>query len=230
MDYTAANLLHQMQDRLVDQGGTLLFSGMPTRAPSEKGVESYLERMVFARAKESARVFDTRDAALVWMEERILDDAGWRAEDSRALDIGELELFRELDDDALTALRDALEPMTLQAGESLFVQGDPGATLFFVRRGTIDVLIGLAGNKRHHVAAFGRGDYVGEMSFLDKGKRSAFAEARTETELYALPRERFNAIALERPVVATMVFARLALLVSRRLRVANREVSALEER
>jgi crotonobetainyl-CoA:carnitine CoA-transferase CaiB-like acyl-CoA transferase len=131
---------------------------------------------------------------------------------------------------ARSALSEVLEPLSLKAGEPLFTEGDPGATLFFIREGTIDVLLRLAGNKRHHVAAFGRGDYVGEMSFLDKGKRSADAEARTDAELYALPRERFNEIALERPVVATMVFARLALLVSRRLRVANREVSALEER
>jgi CRP-like cAMP-binding protein len=75
-----------------------------------------------------------------------------------------------------------------------------------------------------------RGDYFGEMSFLDYDQRSADAVARIDTDLYKLSRKQFNELARTDAVIATKVFARLALMVSRRMRSANAEISILEDR
>ena len=45
----------------------------------------------------------------------------------------------------------------------------------------------------YQLATFRRGEYFGEIAFLDKGLRSADAEAKTDCELYVLSREEFNA-------------------------------------
>ena len=45
--------------------------------------------------------------------------------------------------------------------------------------------------------------------------------ARVPTELFVLPRSSFNDVVREHAVIGTKVFARLALLVSRRMRTAQ---------
>jgi SulP family sulfate permease len=231
MDYTAGQLLRQMKGRLLDQGGELILSGMPSNVGEGQDIEGYLGRLGLVGGERSIRIFEHRNAALEWMEEHVLERAGWQDDDTAAaLELHEMDLFRELADDDRAALDGIIERIELDAGAPLFAQGDPGDAMYLIRRGTLDAFLPLAGEKRHHVGTFERGDYVGEMSFLDKGKRSADVEARVPTELFALDRPAFNRVAHEHPVLATIVFARLALLVSRRMRTANRELSALEER
>jgi len=130
----------------------------------------------------------------------------------------------------LAALAEIARPVHLPAGTRLFAQGDSGDEIFVIRRGAVQILLPLPEGKRHHLATMGRGDYFGEMSFLDQDVRSADAEAKSDTDLFAFSRRRFNAVAHANPAVASRVFARLALLVSRRLRSANAELRALEQR
>jgi SulP family sulfate permease len=176
-------------------------------------------------------ILETQDSALEWMEDRILEAVGYETpQDDRALELREIELFREFDDRALGTLASIIGQVHLDAGQKLFSQGEGGDELFLVRRGTVHILLPLPGGKRHHLATLGRGDYFGEMAFLDRELRSADAEAVADTNLYALSRERFDEVALTDAVVATKVFARLALLVSKRLRSADGELRALEDR
>ena len=99
-----------------------------------------------------------------------------------------------------------------------------------MRRGAVDISLPLEENKRHHLATVARGGYFGEVAFLDRDVRSADAVAKTDSELYALSRSRFNDVARTDAVLGVKVFARLALLVSRRLRSANAELRSLEQR
>jgi SulP family sulfate permease len=160
-----------------------------------------------------------------------LASAGWSDHDEGApLDLNQVELFREFDREALAALADVARPIHLPAGTRLFAQGERGDELYLIRRGAMEIFLPLPESKRHHLATMGRGDYFGEMAFLDQGVRSADAIAKTDTDLFALSRCHFNTIAHANAAAATRVFARLALLVSRRLRSANVELHALEQR
>jgi SulP family sulfate permease len=231
MDYTAANLLRQMTERLAERGGRLLLSGMPSSSLSKQDFERYLTELGLLAAGHAIAVHETRNDALEWMENQILESAGWTDHAERApLNLDEVELFREFDGEALTALAQIAEPVHLPAGTRLFSQGDAGDEIYLIRRGAVEISLPLPEGKRHHLATMGRGDYFGEMSFLDKDVRSANAEAKTDTDLFALSRHRFNTVAHANAPVATRVFARLALLVSRRLRSANAELHALEKR
>jgi len=231
MDYTAGHLFHQMQERLQEKGGQLLFSGMPSGMPTGRDIERYLAQLGLVRTAGGIPILETQDSALAWMEDRILEAAGYQmVQDDRALELTEIELFREFDDEALATLASIVQEVHLDAGQALFSQGDGGDQMFLVRRGTIHILLPLPGGKRHHLATLGRGDYFGEMVFLDRGRRSADAEALADTDLYALSRRRFDEVAPSDAVVAAKVFARLALLVSQRLRAADAELRALEDR
>jgi SulP family sulfate permease len=232
MDYTAAHLFGQMQSRLVERGGGLLFSGMPSSLPSRQDIHRYLESVgLLGRQETGIRIFETRDEALEWMENQILAAAGWTGSDEvHALDLGEFELLEELDSKVLAELRSCVHERSVKAGEKVFGRGDEGDEVFLIRRGEVRVLLPLKGGKRHHLATFHRGDFFGEMAFLDRGRRSADAEAKSDCELYVLSRREFNTHSIADPILGVRVFARLALAVSLRLRQTDGELRALEDR
>ena len=231
IDYTAAQLFRQLIERLQERSGRLLLSGMPTSARNAQDFERYLSQLGLLGAGYEIAVHPTRNAALEWMEDQILASVGYEPHtEDPPLELSEIELFREFDDEALAALSEIAEAVHVSAGERLFSKGDEGDALYLVRRGAIDVSLPLAGGNRHHVATVARGDYLGEMTFLDRDVRSADADAKTDTDLFVLSRSRFNAVVFRDAVVGAKVFARLALLVSKRLRSANAELRALERR
>jgi len=60
------------------------------------------------------QISDTRDSALEWMEDRILEAAGWTAaEDEQPLALGEIEFFSELDAATLAEVAGAVREISL---------------------------------------------------------------------------------------------------------------------
>lgn len=230
MDFTAAHLFEQMKERLADHGGELLFSGMPSGLPTGHDIEHYMAQLGLVRSG-GIRVFDTREGAIEWMEDRILESAGWRApEEEKPAALGEISLLGELEPALLAELAGAVEELSFPAGARIGSKGDAGDKLYLVRRGRVNALLPLEAGQRHHLATFCRGDFFGELAFLDGQPRSADIEAATPTDLYAISRERFEAVARRNPVIASHVFEQLAFAMSTRLRTADTELRVLEER
>ncbi|WP_333874835.1 SLC26A/SulP transporter family protein [Methylobacter sp.] len=232
LDYTAAHLFTLMQDRLRARGGELIFSGMPSRLPSGQDLLQYMTQVGLVNNNGNGiRIFDTRDEALEWMEDKILQAAGWTEEfTEQVLDLADIELLRKSDDATLAALRPCLHERTVQAGERIFVFGDSGDELFLIRRGIVQIFLPLSGGKHHHLATFNQGDYFGEMAFLDHRQRSAEAIAKTECELYELSRHEFDIQVHNNAVLGTRIFARIARAISLRLRQTDIELCSLEDR
>lgn len=231
MDFTAAHLFEQMRERLQERGGALLFSGMPSSVPTRQDIASYMQQLGLVSSHGGVRTFETRDGALEWMEDRILDAAGWSAEEEGPpLALGEIEIFKELDATAIAALGSAVHALTIPVNGRICSSGETGDELFFVRRGRVEALLPLGSGQRHHLATFCRGDFFGEMAFLDREPRSADVEAATPAELYTLSRARFDALVKANPALGSSVFEQLAYAVSKRLRMADTELRLLEER
>jgi SulP family sulfate permease len=231
MDYTAAHLFDQMQAQMEERGGRLLFTGMPSALHDQRDFEKYLAQLGVVREGGGVMVSETLDGALEWMEERILEDSGLvKSDDETLLDLKDFDLFREFDEKTLNGIAACVTELTVSKGEKVFSQGDQGDEIFLVRKGSVRILLPLIGNKRHHLATIGRGDFFGELSFLDRSARSADVEAKVPTDLYVFSRSRFNECSHSDPVVGVQVFARLALSISRRLRHTDAELQALEER
>ena len=123
-----------------------------------------------------------------------------------------------------------MRSVSLEAGARVFSTDDPSDEIYFVRRGRVDILLPLGGGKRHHVTTLCRGEFFGEMAFIDQGRRSADAEAPTATELFVLSRKVFDTLAAGNRELAAKVFEELALAIGQRLRATDAEVRALEER
>ncbi|MGH8120021.1 MAG: SLC26A/SulP transporter family protein [Gammaproteobacteria bacterium] len=231
MDFTAAHLFEQMQERLHERNGEMIFSGMPSSLPTHQDIEHYMAQLGLVRGGGGIRIFDTRDSAIEWMEERLLEAAGWSPEEEGPpLALNEIEVFSDLDAEAIMKLSYAVEPISVPAGGRICSQGQTGDQIYFVRRGRVHALLPLEGGKRHHLATFCRGDFFGELAFLDREPRSADAQAATATDLYVLSRDRFDALVKLDPTLGGRVFEQLSFALSKRLRIADTELRVLEER
>jgi len=231
LDYTAANLFRQMHQRLEERGGGLLLCGLPARLTHRQDIHGYLGRIGLVGEKGAVRIFETRDSALEWMENRILERAGMgSAAGDTALELGETALFADLEPETLAALRGCVEEREVAAGNAVFHCGDMGDEIFILRRGSVRILLPMPGGAQHHVATFGRGDFFGDMAFLDRGARSADAIAQTDCLLIVLSRVAFDRQAATRPALAAAIFSRLARVTSERLRQADAELTAVEDR
>jgi SulP family sulfate permease len=218
-----------MHDRLKERGGQLLFSGMPSSLPTGQNLQHYMAD-VGLLDEGGIKIFESRDEGLEWMENRILEESGWQGKpEENLLTMKEIELLRELDDKTLDDLRLCSQERRVRKGESIFKVGDTGDEIFLIRRGSVRILLPLKGGKYHHLATCSQGNYFGEMAFLDNQQRSANAIAKSDCELYALSRKKFNIHVYDNAILGVKVFARIARAMSFRLRQTDVELCALED-
>ena len=230
VDFTATHMLEQIEAQLAERRGHLLFSHLPPNLPTGQDLQSYFDEVGLVKPSRNVKIFNELDDALEWTEDRILEEAQMpQAARETPLALHEINLFKGFDADTLAALGTSLSERSFEAGQKIFTQGDTGDELFLIRRGTVRILLPLAGGRQHHLVTFGRGDFFGDMAFLDHAARSADAVASTAVDLFILSRSRFDGVADGFPQMGKKVFARLARALAIRLRQTDVELRALEE-
>ncbi|HYL87455.1 MAG TPA: SulP family inorganic anion transporter [Burkholderiales bacterium] len=228
IDVTAAHVLQLMGEALHERKAYLIFSQLPKHLPSGQDVSGYFGELGIVRPEHHALSFDELDAALEWVENQTIEGARLERVSARPLEVAEIELFRGRKAETLAALAACMETRSLADGETLFRRGDKGDELFLIRKGAVRIMLPIQDGQAHHLATFGRGDFFGEMSFLDREPRSADAIASGITELYVLPRERFEAFATDHKRVALNLLEGLARALAVRLRYTNSELRLLQ--
>ena len=227
IDVTAAHMLEQIRDMMAEKGGFLVFAKLPHNLPSGRDMQQYIDQMGLAPYKSAARIFDELDGAQEWVENRILKEAAIERAEEKLLDLHELGLFKGRKEETLAALELRLDQRSIKAGEKIFARGDAGDELFLIRKGSVRIMLTLAGGQAHHLSSFGRGDFFGEMAFLDGDARSADAIAFTDVDLFVLSRKTFDAFADEHKKASLKLMEGLASALAGRLRYANAELRAL---
>jgi SulP family sulfate permease len=228
IDVTAAHMLEQIRDMMAEKEGFLVFAHLPHSLPSGLDMKQYFDQMGLAPYKSAARLFDELDAAQEWVENRILKEAAQERAEEKPLNLQEVGLFKGRKEATLAALELRFDKRSIKAGEKIFARGDTGDELFLIRKGSVRVMLPLGNGKARHLSSFGRGDFFGEMAFLDGDARSADAIAFTDVELFVISRKTFDAIADEHKKVALKLMEGLASVLASRLRYTNVELQALE--
>jgi SulP family sulfate permease len=235
IDFTGVQLLKMIESRIQERGGRLLYSDLPRALPSGIAGREYFASVGLVSSARSRRLFSQLTDALEWAEEAILESEGQNQEaEETLLNLGDIEFLKGRRAETMQELEQLAATRRYEAGQDIFRQGDRGDELFLVRRGRIRISF-LSDESRpasdveaFHIATFGRGDFFGEMAFLDSGIRSASATAETATDVFAITRLNFDALAEKHPRLGQQFLGGLARALALRLRQADGEIRALE--
>jgi CRP-like cAMP-binding protein len=119
----------------------------------------------------------------------------------------------------LAALERRLRRRRYDKGTVLFVEGDPGTSLYVIESGRVKIVLTSPDGRELIIAWRGPGEFFGDMALLDGGPRSADAIVDEDCRLALLQREDFQRFLEERPAVAI----RLLAVLSQRLRDAMQQ-------
>jgi cyclic nucleotide-binding protein len=127
-----------------------------------------------------------------WYREAHGDNTPWGDEESEAfVTQAESALERELSRDLMTAGIE-MDRSTIEPGDTLVEQGEPGNELYLLLDGVLAVMV-----DGDEVAEIGPGAIVGERASLEGGKRSATLMARTRCRVALIPPEAIDRQELE---------------------------------
>nr|MBL8411628.1 SLC26A/SulP transporter family protein [Dechloromonas sp.] len=230
VDVTAAHMLHQVRDALAERKALLLLSNVREKLPNGRNLREFLDQTGVTENTETVRLFNELDSAIEWVEDRILGEEE-RAQPVRetALQLGEMELFKNRKDETLADLETRLERRTYAAGSAVYSRGEPGDAIYLIRRGSVKIFAPLGAGRTRHIATFGRGDFFGGLAFLDGRPRGNDAVAATETEFFVLSLEQYNALAEEHKKLALTLLTAISRSLAIRLRHADTEIAMLQE-
>lgn len=141
----------------------------------------------------------------------------------------DMELFRRRRGKALARLEDCMRERSLKAGERLFARGEVSDELYLIRSGSLRIVQPLKQREGQYLTTFGRGDFVGEMAFLDGEPRPADAYAEKDCDLYVLSRSDFDSFAASHRKAAVDIVIGLARTLSLRLRCTTARMRQLED-
>src|SRR3954451_1199031 len=114
----------------------------------------------------------------------------------------EVPLFHFLDDRERTELAAQLDVVHFAAGQIIFRYGDPGDSIYVISSGEVEVFFKNDTGERIVLEVATRGDFVGELSMIDGGTRSASVVATEQTQALRLDRDDLEKFLSLRPDAA----------------------------
>jgi CRP/FNR family cyclic AMP-dependent transcriptional regulator len=124
------------------------------------------------------------------------------APSDKAILLGNHPLFRELDREAHARVAAYATTRHVARGETIFMKGDAGASLFAVCSGMVEVLVPSAEGKNAVINLVNAGEIFGEIALLDGHPRTTDALAFTDCILMVLERRDFLPLLREQPEIA----------------------------
>ncbi len=132
--------------------------------------------------------------------------------------LAEVPLFQALDSTERATLATAMHLCDFPAGTRIFRRGDPGAALYVIARGAVEISVDTTTGKRVLLGLLGRGDFFGELSLLDGRERTADAVAAEPTRAVEIDRAALEGLFQKHPGAALDLLT----VIGKRLREADR--------
>lgn len=138
--------------------------------------------------------------------------------------LAQVPLFADLNHRELKRVARITHQRHYAQGEKIFHMGHPGAAMFIIRTGRVNIVIpsesdGLV------LATLGAGAFMGELALLDDSPRSASAIAVEDTQAIALFRSDLNKLLETEASLGSKILKSLALIIGQRLKLTNQQLA-----
>ena len=81
--------------------------------------------------------------------------------------LAQVSLFAELSEGELESLAAGLERRRYARGQTIFMRGDPGTSLYIIESGIVKIIVTSPEGKALIVNVLGAGEFFGELALLD---------------------------------------------------------------
>lgn len=132
--------------------------------------------------------------------------------------LAEVPLFQALDPAERAALAAGMRQRDFPEGGRIFRRGDPGAALYVIARGAVEISVETTTGQKVKLGQLGPGDFFGELSLLDGRERTADAVAVEPTGAMEIDRAALEGLFQKHPGAALDVLT----VIGKRLREADR--------
>jgi len=228
MDMTAGHMIERLRNMLSEKNACLVLSRVPEHLPNGRDLRSYVDHIGLL-SDNTAKIFNEYDEALEWIEDETLKIAGHAHVSAEGLPLSKFDIFHRMNSAELQALDACKQVRTYAEGDLVFAADSEGHELMLISRGEVKVSLPVADGQTIHLATFSRGQFFGEMSFLDGRAHSADVHASHATELIAIDRRAFAQVAVADPMLSISVMRAVALAIADRLRHANAELREMRQ-
>ena len=115
-------------------------------------------------------------------------------------------------------------------GEVMFQMGHPGAAMFIIKTGTVEIIIPPKEESDNPIvlAELKSGSFLGELALLDDSPRSAAAVVSEDSIAYAFFRSDLNRLIDSDPAIGSKILKELALIIGQRLKATNKQFQQLQ--
>lgn len=128
-------------------------------------------------------------------------------------------LFSSVPESELEKIGTRLKSVFCKQGEIIISEGEVGDCLYIIREGRVKVVVNAGMGEDEIVLSYlTDGDYFGEMALITGEPRSATVIAETDTHLWQLDKNDFDAMVLNNPSITLS----LTHMLSQRLKMANK--------
>jgi len=135
-----------------------------------------------------------------------------------------IPLFQELTLKELRTLERVVHIRTYHAAEPVFVESEPGAGMYVIKSGRVDIVLKHKTDNPLLLAELEPGDFFGEMALLGDTTRSATAVAREKSELIGFFHPDLVEIINLHPGMGAKISFGLAQTLAERLRYTNTQL------
>jgi CRP-like cAMP-binding protein len=149
--------------------------------------------------------------------------------ESLAETLQNIPLFHDLTPKELRILDKVVHVRTYEAGEPVFVETEPGAGMYVIRSGRVDIVLQHRTENRLILAELEPGDFFGEMALLGDTTRSATAVARERSELIGFFHPDLMEIINLHPGMGAKISLGLSKTLAERLRFTNAQLRDIWE-
>lgn len=136
-----------------------------------------------------------------------------------------IPMFKHFDYKEMNKTLEIIKSKDLESGETIITEGSTGEDMFIILDGNVQVH---KGNIK--MAKLGPGAYFGEMSLIDKVKRSATIKTITPCKVMIVERTPLFALLRKEPRIAMKLFWAFLQNMNRRLRQNDQELADLKKK
>lgn len=135
-----------------------------------------------------------------------------------------IPLFEHLTKRELKTISQLVHQRVYQPGEYMFQKDQPGAAMFIIKKGAVNIVLPGSGDEEIHLATLKAGSFVGELALLDNSPRSASAKVSENTLALAFFRSELNKLLKTYPTIGSKIMRKLALIIGQRLKATNEQL------